>query len=66
MAETVSVISFNTELGRDIPFACHRGQPPGSVAISKDGIPSVIIGFPTILRISANIAESSGSTEKNF
>jgi hypothetical protein len=36
------------------------------VAISNNEIPGVIIDFPKILRISANVAESFGSSEKSF
>ena len=36
------------------------------MAISKNGIPVVRIDSPTILRLSATVAESSGSSEKSF
>ncbi|MCX5817082.1 MAG: hypothetical protein NTX75_12730 [Proteobacteria bacterium] len=36
------------------------------MAISKNGIPFVCIDFPMILRISATVAESYGSSENSF
>ena len=36
------------------------------IAISKNGIPGVSVDFPTILSLSATVAESSGSSEISF
>jgi hypothetical protein len=49
----------------DLSLICHcEGFSPWQS--QKDGIPCVSVDFPTILRISENVSESSGSSEKRF